>query len=103
MKISLKVSAFHKEILKQLPDFNLFFQKRKIEVMPLKNKTTTFTVLRSPHVDKKSRNQFQLKRVSKSINFKISEFEKKYLEYILLKRINSGIGVIENRHTKTLL
>lgn len=103
MKISLKVSAFHKEILKQLPNFNLFFQRRKIEVIPLKNKTTTFTVLRSPHVDKKSRNQFQIKRVSKYINFKILKSEKKYLEYLILKKIPSGIGVIENRQTKTLL
>jgi small subunit ribosomal protein S10 len=72
LKISFKFKTFHNY------NFELILPKilEKIKSLEIKNsnlvslplKIQRFTVLRSPHVDKKSREQFELRMYSKFIN-----------------------------------
>lgn len=72
LKISFKIKSFHNY------NFNIILPKilEKIKNLGIKNsnfiplpiKIQRFTVLRSPHIDKKSREHFELRVYSKFIN-----------------------------------
>lgn len=64
-KIKIKLKAFDHELLdKSVVEIVNVVKKTGANVsgpIPLPTKTTRFTVLRSPHVDKKSREQFEIR------------------------------------------
>ena len=85
---------FCKKVLKKIKNWNL--QTTKIVSLPIK--TTRFTVLRSPHVDKKSREQFEIKSYKKviQVTFNLEDlFEKQkaklFINYI--KNSSSGLSL----------
>lgn len=102
IKINLKLKSFHKhnfklisqKILKKIQGFGFF----TTGFVSLPTKTFRYTVLRSPHVDKKSREQFELKQYSKILYLTIdfaTEFEKQNVKLLLnfLKNSASGLSL----------
>jgi ribosomal protein S10 len=100
IKISFKFKSFHKN------DFKFVLPKilKKMEIMEISNsgivslptKTQKFTVLRSPHVDKKSREQFECKTQSKVLitYFNINNaFEKQQAKLLINFIKNSTAGL----------
>ena len=72
-----------------------FFNKGFVS---LPKKIERFTVLRSPHVDKKSREQFEIKVFSKSLDLAVDLgdiYKKQNLKFLLnfIKNSASGISV----------
>lgn len=66
------------------------YNRASLKVAHIPKKIRKFTVLRSPHVDKKSREQFELRRfkcASKIFNSQVS-----YLNTLFNMRLPSGIG-----------
>jgi small subunit ribosomal protein S10 len=102
IKINFKFKSFHKHSFK----FVLPKILRKVNGMSINTtgfaslpiKTERFTVLRSPHVDKKSREQFEIKFYSKilstSFNFEDS-FEKQKAKLLInyIKNSSSGLNL----------
>jgi small subunit ribosomal protein S10 len=102
IKINFKFKAFHKYQFKLvLPKIlqktkGLSLQNKSFASLPLK--IQRFTVLRSPHVDKKSREQFELKVSSKllTIYFNPNDFIEKQKAKVLInfiKNSSSGLGL----------
>lgn len=58
MEIQLKVKSYHPVYLERFCQ-NLVMNDQKFNVINLPQKKEHFTVLRSPHVDKKARDQFE--------------------------------------------
>jgi small subunit ribosomal protein S10 len=59
--------------------------------VPLPNKRRCFTVLRSPHIDKKSREQFEIKTHKRIIDiFSLSE---QTMDALMKLNISSGVDV----------
>lgn len=64
-RINFKIKSFHHKIFNKAIDKilkkinSLFIKDYKIIALPIK--IQRFTVLRSPHIDKKSREQFEIK------------------------------------------
>jgi small subunit ribosomal protein S10 len=83
-------------IIKSLEDihksFSYFlirlFEKLNIEhnIIYLPKKSTKFTLLKSPHVDKKAREQFELIKLKTIIDIKFSNYRKKIIEFLLLNK-----------------
>jgi len=59
--------------------------------VPLPNKRRCFTVLRSPHVDKKSRDQFELTTHCRILD--IQEPTEKTMDALMRLSISSGVDV----------
>jgi small subunit ribosomal protein S10 len=100
IKINFKFKCFHKHIFK----FVLPKILKKIKGMSIKTtgfvslptKMERFTVLRSPHVDKKSREQFEIKTYRKIItttfNFN-NPFDKQKAKLLINFIKNSSTGL----------
>lgn len=106
-KIILKFKSFHKhnlniimhKILQKTRAFG-FFTKGYVS---LPTKIQRFTVLRSPHVDKKSREQFEIKTYNKLLiaHFNVNSFfdrqrVKLYVNFI--KNSSCGSSIIVKYH-----
>lgn len=98
---TIKVQSFYTKFIKLFIKDTLEFQKRnlrkkylKIKVTHLPSKIKKYTVLRSPHVNKKSKEQFQSKTYNSLLNIHLKEKSLKknlhieYLEY--LRNLNTG-------------
>lgn len=98
--ITLNLKSFHKNLYKKI--YNKIYHKAKILNLNITNwaylptKTKRFTVLRSPHVNKSSREQFELKihnrilTIKFNLNNKIDKkMSKVFLNYV--KNISSGL------------
>lgn len=59
--------------------------------VPLPNKTERFTVLRSPHIDKKSREQFELRTHKRLID--ILDCPPQTVDALMKLEISSGVDV----------
>ncbi len=102
IKIIFKFKSFQKHIFKNfLPKILKKTTNMQIPVKgfaSLPNKFQRYTVLRSPHVDKKSREQFELKIYSKSLvtyfNFN-NEIEKQKAKILInfIKNSSSGLNL----------
>lgn len=101
VKIHFKFKSFHKH------NFKIVLTKifKKIKGMSvqttgfasLPTKTERFTVLRSPHVDKKSREQFEIKTYQKLITTKFNfedPFDKQKAKLLINFIKNSSSGLI---------
>jgi small subunit ribosomal protein S10 len=100
IKVNFKFKSFH------FYNFKNFLSKilRKIKSLnfvtsgfvSLPTKTQRFTVLRSPHVDKKSREQFEIKTHIKTLNLFLNlrnNFEKQRLKILITFIKNSAAGL----------
>jgi len=94
-KIRLKLQSFdHRLLDKAVKQIVFAAVKTGAKVMgplPLPNKRRCLTVLRSPHIDKKSREQFELK-VHKRILDILSPSDKT-MEQLMKVNISSGVDV----------
>ncbi|XRA05400.1 MAG: 30S ribosomal protein S10 [Candidatus Carsonella ruddii] len=82
IKIKSVIFFLINNIKRKYSVFGPFFLPKKIEKI---------TVLVSPHVDKKSRNQFQIKFYK--VFFYIKNFDKKLLNFIFKNRNIEGINI----------
>ena len=102
VKITFKFFSFHSyffkkfspKILKKI--WNLNLENTGFVSLPLKK--YRYTVLRSPHVDKKSREHFEIKVYVKTISifFNLNNFfekQKAKLLIIFIKNSSSGFGL----------
>jgi len=105
MKFGLTIRSHDKVLLKS------FLQKLKstwseidgseLSVIGLPIKKKRYTILRSPHVDKKSRDQWEIRK--HSYYCQIQNENEKQIQYILdyiLRHIPGGIGVVLHRYQK---
>ena len=75
--------------------------KKDLSIVGLPIKTNRFTILRSPHVDKKSRDQWEIRKYSYYCVLKnkhIKEIE--LLINYMLKHAPGGIGIVIHRYQK---
>ncbi|HLJ31071.1 MAG TPA: 30S ribosomal protein S10 [Candidatus Babeliales bacterium] len=93
--IKLKLQSFdHRLLDKAVKQIVLTAKRTGAQLMgpvPLPNKRRCFTVLRSPHIDKKSREQFELK-THKRILYIISPSDKT-MDSLMKLNISSGVDV----------
>jgi ribosomal protein S10 len=100
IKISFKFKSFHNynlklilpKILKKVTSLTNY----KINFVSLPTKIERFTVLRSPHVDKKSREQFELRKYTKILNLYFdfsNNFEKQKAKLLINFIKNSSAGL----------
>jgi ribosomal protein S10 len=93
MFINLKISSKNKESLKKFLKVFLFFCKKNkinffIKYFSQKQKTHIFTILKSPHVNKKAQEQFEYRLFSKQLNI----FSFQILKFIItLKKIQTKL------------
>jgi len=94
-KIRIKLNAYDHRILDQSAKDIVDVAKRTgAQVsgpVPLPTKRTLFTVLRSPHVDKKSREQFEL-RVHKRL-IEISNATAEMVDALMKLEVPAGVEV----------
>ena len=94
-RIRLKLQSYdHRLLDKAVKQIVLTAKRTGAQLMgpvPLPNKRRCFTVLRSPHIDKKSREQFELK-VHKRILDIISPSDKT-MDSLMKLNISSGVDV----------
>ena len=94
-RIRLKLQSHdHRLLDKAVKQIVLTAKRTGAQLMgpvPLPNKRRCFTVLRSPHIDKKSREQFEL-RVHKRILDIISPSDKT-MDSLMKLNISSGVDV----------
>lgn len=101
--IEISLKAFEYSLLKKLTSQIVKLTKRhnsqpvKITVWDTPIQQKIFTVLRSPHIDKKSREQFQLKIHRKNINVNFIHFLNKNSLFTTQEEFQSSILVfLEN-------
>jgi small subunit ribosomal protein S10 len=94
-KIRIKLKAYDHSILDQSAKDIVEVAKRTGAMVsgpvPLPTKRTLFTVLRSPHVDKKSREQFEL-RVHKRL-IEISNATAEMVDALMKLEVPAGVEV----------
>ena len=98
-KIIFKFKSFHHQIIEKTLTKVIFKLNSvniiKYTVFPLPIRLQRFTVLRSPHIDKKSREQFELNQYSKSLilNYNVNNINDKIkIKYIIDYIKNSSSG-----------
>ena len=93
--IRLKLQSFdHRLLDKAVKQIVLTAKRTGAQLMgpvPLPNKRRCFTVLRSPHIDKKSREQFELTTHKRILDI-ISPSDKT-MENLMKLNISSGVDV----------
>jgi small subunit ribosomal protein S10 len=101
VKITFKMKTYHNYNLKKIMPKILYkilsLNIKTTGFVSLPTKLERFTVLRSPHVDKKSREQFEKKIYSKTISvfFNFSNIQEKQNAKLLINFIkNSSTGLI---------
>lgn len=72
MKLQLKVKSYHPAYLNQFCK-SLFENSVVFSLVKLPQKKEHFTVLRSPHVDKKARDQFERITYNRLLNLEIND------------------------------
>jgi len=65
---------------------NLNLDKKKVVVQPLPKKKKLITLLKSPHVYKKSKEQFQIKYYKVTILIFLNSYHKTLFEFFLLNK-----------------
>lgn len=94
-QIRLKLKSYdHRLLEKAVKQIVMTAKKTGARLMgpvPLPNKNRCFTVLRSPHVDKKSREQFSLKTHKRILDI-ISPSDKT-MDALMKLNISSGVDV----------
>jgi len=94
-RIRLKLKSFdHRLLDKAVKQIILTARRTGAQLMgpvPLPNKKRCFTVLRSPHVDKKSREQFELTTHKRVLDI-ISPSDKT-MDALMKLNISSGVDV----------
>lgn len=79
ISISIKLKAFDSIFLENAKNSICFlgslFSSAKISEISFPSKLQKFTVIRSPHIDKASREQFQRKTEKKMISFSFQSFQ----------------------------
>lgn len=92
-RIRLKLRSYDHRLLDKAVKQIVMTVKRTgsqlVGPIPLPNKKRCFTVLRSPHIDKKSREQFELGQHARVL-YIVSPFDKTTTE---LMKINISLGV----------
>lgn len=92
-RIRLKLRSYDHRLLDKAVKQIVMTVKRTgsqlVGPIPLPNKKRCFTVLRSPHIDKKSREQFELGKHARVL-YIVSPFDKTTNE---LMKINISLGV----------
>lgn len=113
IKIKIQFKTFNyrllDKILYKIVQKGLALQLKVTNPVSLPTKKHLFTVLKSPHVNKKARDQFQLITHKRLILLTFNEFElenvKLYLDFI--KSLSSGIEIkityINNTNWKQLI
>jgi small subunit ribosomal protein S10 len=99
IKITLQFKGFNYKVLDKLiykvlkKGLLLNFNIKKIIYLPTTNKL--FTVLKSPHVNKKARNQFQLLIHKRLLILYFKENELEHVKFFLnfIKSISGGIQI----------
>ena len=94
-RIRLKLKSFdHRLLDKAVKQIVLTTKRTGAQLMgpvPLPNKRRCFTVLRSPHVDKKSREQFELTTHKRILD--IVSPSDKTMDALMKLNISSGVNV----------
>ena len=94
-RIRLKLKSFdHRLLDKAVKQIVLTVKRTGAQLMgpvPLPNKQRRFTVLRSPHVDKKSREQFELTTHKRILD--IVSPSDKTMDALMKLNISSGVDV----------
>ena len=94
-RIRLKLKSFdHRLLDKAVKQIVLTVKRTGAQLMgpvPLPNKQRCFTVLRSPHVDKKSREQFELTTHKRILD--IVSPSDKTMDALMKLNISSGVDV----------
>jgi len=95
MRIRLRLKSYdHRLLEKAVKQIVMTVKKTGARLMgpvPLPNKNRCFTVLRSPHVDKKSREQFELVTHNRILDI-ISPSDKT-MDALMKLNISSGVEV----------
>jgi small subunit ribosomal protein S10 len=93
MKLRIFLKSFHKErILQASNDFLSLFAKIPCEKsgwISLPVKTKKFCVLRSPHIDKDSREHFELRIYKKFVDISIESMD--HLDPLFTLQLPSGV------------
>ncbi len=98
INLKIKIIAPNKEVLNYLENFLHFFFKNKnlqnqnIKTVRLPDKYKNFVFLRSPHVNKKSKEHFFFVSKSRSIYLQISKLELYYF-FLLIKKFENVINL----------
>ena len=94
IKAIIKIKGFNNFILEKIIDF-ISTEAKKLNIISktlhLPTKKKKFTLLKSPHVHKKAREQFELITFQKNIIIKGSSLELKRLIHFLKNDINLDI------------
>lgn len=94
-RIRLKLKSYdHRLLDKAVKQITLTARRTGAQLMgpvPLPNKKRCFTVLRSPHVDKKSREQFELTTHKRVLD--IVSPSDKTMDALMKLNISSGVDV----------
>ena len=94
-RIRLKLKSYdHRLLDKAVKQITLTARRTGAELMgpvPLPNKRRCFTVLRSPHVDKKSREQFEITTHKRVLD--IVSPSDKTMDALMKLNISSGVDV----------
>ncbi len=96
IKIEIKLKSFEQyylnKTLLQLKAILIFFNISFSNEIKLPQKIKKFTILRSPHIDKKSREQFEIKRFKNLLTVEITDFKLACLIIEILKNSSfSGV------------
>ena len=96
--IRLKLQSFdHRLLDKAVKQIVLTAKRTGAQLMgpvPLPNKRRCFTVLRSPHIDKKSREQFELTTHKRILDIDSpSELFSQTMEALMKLNISSGVDI----------
>ncbi|MGX7582880.1 30S ribosomal protein S10 [Candidatus Vidania fulgoroideorum] len=87
MKILL--SSFNSNELNNFISFLVFFLKKKLKIINLPKKKKIFNILKSPHTDKDSRDQYEINLLKKVIYIKINRI--KFINFIY--KINVPVDI----------
>jgi small subunit ribosomal protein S10 len=85
---------FLKKSILKIYKLSSFFSTIEIKTVPLPSTKTIYTVLRSPHIDKKSREQFEIKRYKIRLIIYFQETSSiSFFLYILKNSTFSGVEI----------
>jgi small subunit ribosomal protein S10 len=91
-RIELELSSYDHRLLDQAVKWIVSAAKKTganvVGPIPLRNKTRRITVLRSPHVDKKSREQFELTEHKRILGIESSD---RTMEALMKLNISSSV------------
>ena len=93
----IKINSNNVTILKFIKLIKTLARKRKISITckKLKEKQKKYTILKSPHVNKKARDQIKTKKLEYLINFKnYKNFS--FFSYFFIQKNNSNINFSVN-------